>query len=302
MADELAVERAGIAAVTDLGRPGLSRAGIPANGAADQHSAGVANLLAGNPEGAPLLEVTATALAFRASRAVVIAVTGAPCTLTVDGRPAPMWRPVRVPAGERVGVTAIREGLRVYVAVHGSLDVPRVLGSCAPDSLLGIGTWLRPGTRLPLASVALAPPDLDARATPPRFGSPWTVDVTDGPEAADFDGSLYDAEYTLSHASNHIGLRLHGPCPVTPRSGELLSRGVPMGAVEVPPAAELLVLMRGRPVTAGYPVVAVATRTARSLLGQVRPGQAIRFRHRTLEQATAAYRAHRQAVRELAPR
>jgi allophanate hydrolase subunit 2 len=71
---------------------------------------------------------------------------------------------------------------------------------------------------------------------------------------------------------------------------------VPVGAVEVPAGEELLVLHRGRGVTAGYPVLAVVTATGLSALGQVRPGQTIHFRHRTLDQAIAAHREQRAAI------
>jgi biotin-dependent carboxylase-like uncharacterized protein len=306
--DVLTVHRAGIAAVTDLGRPGLTRAGIPSNGAADQYSAAVANLLAGNAEADPLIEVTATAFGFTATRAVRIAVTGAPADVTAGGRAGPMWRPMQVAAGERVGIDRIRDGLRTYVAVHGSLDVPRVLGSCAPDPLLGVGNWLRRGSRVALAGGRRAgghPTDggLPTDALAPRFGSPWTIDVTDGPDAADFadlGDTLLAADYTVSPTSNHIGLRLCGPPPARTGPPEVLSRGVPVGAVEVPPADELIVLLRGRPVTAGYPVVAVATRVAQGQLGQVRPGHTIRFRRRSLDDAVAAYRQQRRTVHALA--
>lgn len=84
--------------------------------------------------------------------------------------------------------------------------------------------------------------------------------------------------------------------------GEVLSRGVPIGAVEVPAGDELLVLHRGRGVTAGHPVLAVVTATGLSALGQVRPGQSLTFRHRTVNQAITAHRAQRHAIETLRTR
>jgi allophanate hydrolase subunit 2 len=77
---------------------------------------------------------------------------------------------------------------------------------------------------------------------------------------------------------------------------------VPVGAIEVPPSNELLVLQRGRPVTAGYPVIAVANRTAQSALGQVRPGDVVRFQRTTIDQAVTAHRKQQRAVDALAQR
>ncbi|MFF3332820.1 biotin-dependent carboxyltransferase family protein [Streptomyces sp. NPDC002888] len=312
MADTLTVRTAGIATVQDLGRVGRSRYGLPANGAADQHSARVANVLCGNDERAPLLEITALDFACRPSTDILVAVTGAPADLTVDGAVRPQWEPVPVRAGETVRVTGIRRGLRVYLAVLGSFEADYLQGSCAPDTILGFGPALRDGDELTLRTAC---PPLDhpfsriplfrLNAPVPPFPTSWTIDVTDGPDRAEFGDTgtrLYDAPFTVSPQSNHIGLRLRGAVPRRVTQGEVLSRGVPIGAVEVPAGDELLVLHRGRGVTAGYPVLAVVTATGLSALGQVRPGQTIRFRHRTLDQAVTAHRAQRGAVDALRTR
>ncbi|MGW0579615.1 5-oxoprolinase subunit C family protein [Streptomyces sp. NPDC002920] len=312
MAETLTIRTAGLTTVQDLGRPGRSRYGLPANGAADQHSARVANVLCGNDERAPLLEITALDFACVPSGDILIAVTGAPADLTVAGVRRPQWEPVPVRAGDTVRVSGIRHGLRVYLAVLGSFEADYLQGSCAPDTILGFGAGLATGDELALRTVCppLAHPfsgiPLFRLPTPvPHFPATWTIDVTDGPDRADFGDTgaqLFAAPFTVSPQSNHIGLRLRGDVPRRVTRGEILSRGVPIGAVEVPAGEELLVLHRGRGVTAGYPVLAVVTATGLSDLGQVRPGQAIRFRHRTPAQAITAYRAQRGAVETLRTR
>jgi 5-oxoprolinase (ATP-hydrolysing) subunit C len=313
MAERLTVLQAGIATVTDLGRTGMERHGIPVNGAADQYSATLANILVGNPAQAALVEITASDFALSASQPVLIAATGAPATLTVDGQPHRQWEPICVDADRAVALTGFREGLRGYLAIHGILHAPQIFGSCAPDSLLGIGTRLRPGTHLELDSGYARVPhpfgeplfrvDIPRPAMP--AGTPWTVDVVPGPEIGDFPDAtavLTAAPYTVSPRSNHIGLRLDGAAPARARTGEILSRGVPVGAVEVPPSGELLVLQRGRPVTAGYPVVAVAARTASPLLAQAMPGRQLRLRFRDISEAVADYRTQQHRIRETARR
>ncbi|MER6157078.1 biotin-dependent carboxyltransferase family protein [Streptomyces sp. NPDC001868] len=313
MADTLTIRTAGITTVQDLGRVGRSRYGLPANGAADQHSARVANVLCDNDERAPLLEITALDFACVSSGDILIAVTGAPADLTVDGQARPRWEPVSVRAGETVRITGIRQGLRVYLAVLGSFEADRLQGSCAPDTVLGFGPPLRDGDELrlrrscpPLDHPFSRIPLFRLRAPVPAFPTTWSIDVTDGPDRAEFGDTgalLYDAPFTVAPQSNHIGLRLRGAAlPRRVTRGEILSRGVPIGAVEVPAGDELLVLHRGRGVTAGYPVLAVVTATGLSALGQVRPGQTLRFRHRTLDQAVTAHRARRAAVDALRTR
>ena len=82
----------------------------------------------------------------------------------------------------------------------------------------------------------------------------------------------------------------------------MLSRGVPIGAVEVPTATRLLVLHRGRGVTAGYPVLAVATSVGLSRLGQARPGDPVRFRHVTCGAAVVDYRRQQAHLAEIRAR
>jgi biotin-dependent carboxylase-like uncharacterized protein len=312
MADEFLVRQAGIAAITDLGRPGLARRGVPVNGAADQYSASVANVLVGNPARAPLVEITATGFALTTARPVLVSVTGAPAEVTVDDRPCRMWEPLCLETGETIRIGASPTALRCYLAVHGTLDVPTLFGSCAPDSLLGVGERLTAGMTIglhsdyePIDHPVFRHPLFCLGAAPPRFPDPCTIDVTEGPDIAEFPEArelLDSSTYEVSPRSDHIGLRLAGPVPQRTTAAEVLSRGIPVGALEVPPSAELLLLQRGRPVTAGYPVIAVATKVAQAALGQLRPGQRVRFRYRPVAEAVALHRQRQRGIRELANR
>jgi allophanate hydrolase subunit 2 len=84
-----------------------------------------------------------------------------------------------------------------------------------------------------------------------------------------------------------------GELPVRRHTDEVISRGVPVGAVELPPGDELLILHRGRGVTAGYPVLAVVTPLSLDELGQARPGDSVSFRRTTIEQAGQDMRSWR---------
>lgn len=303
MTGGIRVDASTIAVVTDLGRTRGPAVGLPVNGALDQYSARVANILVANAEGAPLIEVTAFAFSFTAEIDLLIAVTGAPMLLLVDDVARTMWEPVSVAAGQTVALSEMIVGLRTYIAVHGSFDVPLLLGSCAPDSVAGFGTVLAAGSTLDVREAVgpIVNPYFDMSlfnlgVLVPYFGGEAVVEVTDGPDAEQFQGSsarLFHAPYTVTPTSNHIGLRMTGELPVRTSTEEMISRGVPVGAVEVPPGDELLVLHRGRGVTAGYPVLAVVTPLALDDLGQVRPGQRVRFRQTSVERAEEDMRAWR---------
>ena len=302
---ELRVLTAGLACVQDLGRPGLGHLGVAENGASDGWSAQLANVLVGNPAGAPLIEVTGSGLTLTAGADLLLAVTGAAPHVLVGGARQPSWETLVVPAGRVVTVPAPQHGLRSYLAVNGRVDVSPVLGSVAPDRLLGTGRTLRSGDTVTVRSAFVGLDHPHLRIPVFRLGAqrraaadPLVVETTSGPDVHEFPGlaaSGLDDEYEVSVQSDAIGLRLLGPTPRRSTSREILSRGVPVGAIEVPPAGGLLLLLRGRLVTAGYPVVGVATLTSIDDLGQVRPGDRVRF---SLVDAQRARQAHLRRLRE----
>ncbi|MDQ4501206.1 biotin-dependent carboxyltransferase family protein [Sinomonas sp. ASV322] len=309
MSGQIIVQQSGNSVVTDLGRFRGPRYGLPVNGALDQYSARAANILVANDDNAPLLELTALDFRMTTTSDILIAVTGAPLSLTVGGRACPQWEPVSVRAGETVAVRGITGGLRAYVAIHGSVDAPTLLGSCAPDTVVGFGLQLRDGMAVetlrrvpPIRQPYFDMPLFRLAVERPHPGRRLRVEVTDGPDFAEFGDSanlLFRSEYTVSPRSNHIGLRLGGELPERTTTGEVLSRGVPVGAVEVPSRHELLVLHRGRGVTAGYPVLAVATSLGLDVLAQARPGDTVRFARTTVAEATAGYRRSMQQLEAL---
>lgn len=303
------VEQASLASVTDLGRERGPAVGLPVNGALDQYSARVANILVANDERAPLVEITVSDFVFTAMTNLLVAITGAPVTVVVDDVERSMGEPLSVTAGQRVEIVDMSVGMRTYLSAHGGFAVPLLLGSCAPDTVAGFGTSLGPGDELvvgaqvdPLVNPYFDMSIFNLGMLVPYMGGEAVIDVTDGPDVDEFAGTdarLVHDPYTVTVKSNHIGLRLVGALPVRRGTGEVLSRGVPVGAIEVPPGDELLVLHRGRGVTAGYPVLAVVTPLSLDDLGQVRPGQRVRFRHTSVERAQESLHAWRDRLDDL---
>ena len=83
--------------------------------------------------------------------------------------------------------------------------------------------------------------------------------------------------FEVTPASNRIGLRLNGPPLTRRRDGELPSEAMVPGAIQAPPDGRPIILLVDHPTTGGYPVIAVAVHEDISVLGQLRPGERIRF-------------------------
>ena len=282
----ITVEWAGLAVVQDLGRPGHGEQGISINGASDRGSARLANVLVGNEPGSPLLETAGSATGLRFNADTLVAITGAATQPTVAGRPVPTYDPFVVEAGATLELPIPERGWRTYLAVAGGLPGEPLLGSVAPDSMLEVGRRLSRGDQLELSTCVCG-------FRHPHFGQPlwrfgarrrpsWpstaVVEVTPGPELGEFDEPALRGPWQGSAQSDHVGLRAEGPTPKRSADTEILSRGVPVGAVQVPPSGGLLVLLYGRLLTAGYPVPYVATTVSLDTLGQVRPGDELVLR------------------------
>ncbi|MCF6509271.1 biotin-dependent carboxyltransferase family protein [Blastococcus sp. MG754426] len=270
------------ATVQDAGRTGWASIGVPRSGAADRPAAALANRLVGNDPAAAVVEATAGGLRVRAERTLLVAVTGAPVPVVVDGRPAPFAAPTTLRPGAVLALGTPRVGLRSYLAVRGGIDVPPVLGSRSTDTLSGLGPpALAAGRRLPVGGLAGEEPVVDVA---PVAGPPErpVLRLLPGPRRDWFDGAAWPAlisgAWEVAADSDRVGLRLAGPRLRRARDGELASEGLVPGALQVPPDGAPVLFLADHPVTGGYPVLAVVVTADLPVAAQLRPGDRVRFR------------------------
>lgn len=272
-----------LSTVQDLGRPGHAGIGVGMSGAADRASLRLANRLVGNGESAAAIEVTLGGLAVRAHGDLVIAITGAPCPTTVDGRAEPVNALIRVPDGGEVQLGTPQRGLRSYLAVRGGIAVDPVLGSRSTDVLAGLGpAQLSVGTVLPIGPAPEGFPPIGIAPVTPPSTSDLVLDLVLGPRddwfTDDALDTLVSAPYEVTADSNRIGMRLTGPGLTRCDTGELPSEGMVPGALQVPPSGQPTLFLADHPSTGGYPVIGVVRSAHLGLAAQARAGQRIRFR------------------------
>ena len=272
--------------VQDLGRFGYAHLGISASGAADALALRTGNLLVGNTETAAAIEMTLAGGAFEFERDAVAAITGGDFDASI-----PLWRAVPVSAGEVLRCGHARSGARAYLSVRGGLDVPVVLGSCSTHLLTGLGGFegrvLRKGDVLRIGDAAVRRPRTGPCA--PRPASIGELRATSGPQASHFDDTFYRGDYQVSTESDRMGLRLSGPT-LTASGGHMLTEGVAIGAVQVPPDGQPLILFVEHQTTGGYPKIANVISADLWRVGQLRPHDRIRFARVTLDEAYARLR------------
>jgi len=281
------------------GRLGHWDVGISPSGPMDDLSFRLGNRALGNPEGAAGLECTLTGPRLRFARATLVCVTGAPAPVTVDGVPVPQWEPVEVPAGGVLDVGAPHDaGLRTYVLVRGGLDVPRYLGSAATFTLGGFGGYT--GRALAVGDVLVpadgaGDPAPEAAPVPagsrPVLGHAWELAVQEGPQPApsyftrDDMARLYATTWDVQSHANRTGIRLSGPAPTwaRPDGGDaglhpsnLHDNPYSVGALNVSGDTPILLGPDG-PSLGGFACPVTVVAGARWKLGQIRPGDTVRF-------------------------
>ncbi|WP_329180544.1 urea carboxylase [Streptomyces sp. NBC_01477] len=290
------------------GRTGLWHVGVPPCGPMDDLSFRLGNEALGNDESAPGLECTLLGPALRFSHATTVCVTGAPAPVTVDGLPVPQWEPVTVPAGALLDVGAPRDaGLRTYVLLAGGLDVPGYLGSTATFTL---GRFGGHGGRALRAADVLHGGTTAAGGGPvpparrPAIGTEWAIGAVEGPHAApefftpDDIRDFYAAAWSVHFNSARTGVRLVGPKPRWARGdgGEaglhpsnIHDTPYSVGAVDYTGDMPVLLGPDG-PSLGGFVCPATVVTGQRWKLGQLRPGDTVRFVPVT-EDAAAALRS-----------
>jgi antagonist of KipI len=272
--------------VQDLGRFGYAHLGVAASGAADALALRAGNLLVGNSENQAALEMTLVGGTFEFEAAAVLALTGSDLDAGL-----PLWQAMEVAAGTILRCGASQSGARGYLAVRGGIAAPTVLGSASAHLMTGVGgRALRKGDVLPIGSEFVR----EARKQtmqPPTGEGP--LRVTAGPQASWFGDELIRAPYRVLEESNRMGLRLRGPAIGSP-AGHMLTEGVALGAVQIPPDGQPIVLFVEHQTTGGYPKPANVISADFWRVGQLRPRDEVQFELVSMERALELLRDQEQ--------
>ncbi len=302
------------------GRLGFWDVGIPPSGPMDHYAARLANRMVGNPEQSAALELTMSGPTLKFACDAVLALAGAPLPASLDDAPVTFYKPIRVRAGQVLKLGSVSGvGCRSYLALRGGLDVPRYLGSSTTFTLGGFGGHggraLRRGDVLHLTGAEPKDPPRPApEGLVPELSRAWEMGVLYGPHGApDFFTPndirmLFETDWEVHYNSNRTGVRLIGPKPEWARrdGGEaglhpsnIHDVAYAVGAIDFTGDMPILLGPDG-PSLGGF--VCPATVVAAELwkLGQLRPGDTVRFIALDPEKAAGLEHAQNTALRSLA--
>ncbi|MCU5787061.1 urea amidolyase [Alcanivorax marinus] len=310
------------------GRAGYWDIGVPPSGPMDDYAFRIGNRIVGNHASAAGLEATLVGPSLRFHSDTVMAITGAGCDATLDGEPVALWQPVAVKAGQTLVTGKVTGGCRTYIAVRNGIDVPDYLGSKSTFVLGRFGghggRTLRKGDVLSICQPQLAgcptpapehEPAAPDAALIPDYPQQWEIKVLYGPHGApDFFTEeaieeFFSADWQVHYNSNRLGIRLVGPKPSWTRTdgGEaglhpsnIHDCEYAVGSVNFTGDFPVILTKDG-PSLGGFVCPVTIAKAELWKVGQLKPGDSIRFVPMAFDEALALEKARDQAIETLQP-
>ncbi|SDU32332.1 5-oxoprolinase subunit C family protein [Halopseudomonas salegens] len=276
----------GLAQLQDGGRFGCRHLGVTQGGALDWLAAGQANRLLGNPPDAAVVEIPWGGLSLLIEEDSTLALCGADLAATLDGEAVENNTSFAVRAGQQLDCHSPRLGVRGYLSAPDGFSAPNLLGACATVSrerlggLHGDGRALQTGDLLAYGIRAVRPTRLP-QDNYFDLSAPASLDLLFGAEYARFAGpslfALVNQAWQVDRRADRMGARLSGP-RLDYQGPGLVSTGIPLGAIQVPPDGQPIILLQDRQTIGGYPRIGALTPLAVARLAQCSPGQMLHLR------------------------
>jgi len=286
--------------VQDQGRLGYQSLGFTVSGAMDRRAARIANLLVGNTEREALLECSLVGATLEFTSDCVIAITGAKFQPELNGEPIDRYRAIEVKPRDVLSCGSFEIGMFGYIAFSGGLDLPEVMGSRSTTVKTGIGGLhgraLKKGDSIAFMDVYRGQRELIARHLPvenPSEDETVKIRVVSGPQADDFTkegiSTFYNVAYEITDEVNRMGYRLDGPAVEHKTGADIISDGIPLGAIQIVADGTPIVMLADRQTTGGYTKIATILSVDIPKFVQLAPGKIVKFEAVDVDTANQIY-------------
>lgn len=294
------------------GMVGYWMVGVPPCGPMDVYDFRLANALLGNDPSAPGLELTVRGGSYRFRTEVAFCLTGADMHPTLDGVPVDRYEVLSARRGQVLELGTCDAGMRSYLCVAGGLDVPLTLGSGSTFVDGGFGGHggraLRAGDVIGLKEAAASQNAPFGRrlseSSRPEIGSEWTIGVLAGPLCTEeflepgYLDELCANHFEVGYDSARTGVRLNGPVPLWTREDGGEAGLHPSNVHDTPYSIGALDLTGDQPILlgpdgpslGGFVCPVVVALSQRWKLGQLHPGDTVRFQVLQPEDAEALHK------------
>ena len=277
--------------IQDLGRNGFSHYGISKSGAADDLSIRLGNLIVGNNENAASIEMTLVGGEFKFDIDSTIVLTGSKFAAMIDNKSIPFNEAIKISANQTLSIGQTMEGARCYLAVKGGIDVTNVFSSktthltskmggidgraLIKDDQLMIGksmTGVAPIVYNNILDINMSKL-LIIKGIQENYISKLTWK------------NFLNQEYKVSNLSSRMGIRLEGESLNLENNNEIITEGVPLGAIQLPRGGNPIISFVEHQTTGGYPKIANVISSEMHKVGQLKPGDKFKFELISLDEA-----------------
>ncbi len=267
--------------VQDLGRNNVSQFGMSQGGAADPLSFKLANLLVGNTEDCAALEVHFAALTLRILVPITVSFTGAQCSLVINKLTYPLWQSYTLKPGDIIELKNCGHQTINYISISG--------GFCSPSIYCSHSTIIREqiGLKINNNDVLFAKKSsisrerkLDVNAIAARIVN-RPLYVVPSYQHANFSQRARQLFFSNTHRiglrSNRMGVELTGN-NISPPKQQLYSEGIALGAIQVPPNGNPIVLLNDRQTIGGYAKIGTLVSSDCAVLSQLPASSEVNFK------------------------
>jgi len=277
--------------VQDIGRYGYSHFGISSSGAADLFSFRLGNIIVGNAEELAGIEMTLLGADFQFNSDAVIAITGSPFNLSLDRQEIPYNQSIHVKKNQILSVGITKGGARSYLLVKGGIKTENYLNSKTTHVMSGMGGFMgRPlkkgdmleideNSKINITDISNNLDEIDTSI----------IRINKGLQSSYFSDSTWAAftskMFTVSEVFSRMGIRLKGNPIHSSKGNEILTEGIPLGAIQVPGGGEPIISFVEHQTTGGYPKIANVISADLCKVGQLKPGDKFQFELISFEDA-----------------
>ena len=277
--------------IQDLGRYNYSHFGISASGAADPLSLKIGNLIVGNKESASAIEMTIIGGEFQFDSECYIAISGCEFEASLDNNYITNQKAIDVKKGQILSFGQAKTGARAYLCIQGGIDVDNYLSSKSTHILSGIGGYLgQPISKGDVLSFGINKNSIK----PIIFRQLLDINtskirIISGLQSNFFNDKAWSSfisnPFTVSNSSNRMGIRLDGNKILSNIESEIITEGVPLGAIQVPGSGDPIISFVEHQTTGGYPKIANVIIADIHKVGQLKPGDKFQFNLVSKEEA-----------------
>lgn len=277
--------------IQDLGRNGYSHYGISSSGAADDLSFRLGNLIVGNKENLAGIEMTLVGGDFRFDIDTNISLTGSKFDAKIDGESLHFYKNTSIQSGQVLSIGQSMQGSRCYLAIRGGIDINNVLSAKTTHLTSEMGGL---NGRSFKKNDVLKIGDDQKSLKPIIVNKLLDIDMSKlliikGLQSDYISKSTWQTflsqKYIVSNLSNRMGIRLEGRSLKLDNENEIITEGVPLGAIQLPSNGFPIISFVEHQTTGGYPKIASVITSELHKVGQLKPGDKFQFELVSLEKA-----------------